>query len=49
MPNDLRAAHHELDLQVEKLYRAVPFENEMERVAFLFGKYKKIIGENNGN
>jgi len=43
MPEDLRSAHINLDLAVEKLYRSKPFENEAKRVEFLFKKYEQLI------
>jgi hypothetical protein len=43
MPADLRKAHRALDLAVDKLYRAAPFESDRERVEHLFGLYEKLI------
>ena len=37
MPENLRQAHHALDALVDQLYRRKPFENDEERVTFLFG------------
>ncbi len=45
MPNDLRAAHHELDLAVDGLYRKKPFESEEERLELLFDLYAKLVTE----
>lgn len=41
-PDDLRAAHHELDLAVERCYREKPFESDEERLEFLFKLYVKM-------
>lgn len=43
MPNDLRKAHTELDLAVDKLYRNAPFENDEARLRHLFTRYEKLI------
>lgn len=43
MPEDLRKAHHELDLAVERLYRKKPFENDEERLHHLFARYEKLV------
>lgn len=43
MPEDLRKAHHELDLAVERLYRKKPFENDEERLHHLFACYEKLV------
>lgn len=37
MPPDLRKAHKALDKVVDLCYRKKPFENEMERMEYLFG------------
>lgn len=42
MPDDLREAHHELDLTVERLYRPKPYGNEEERLADLFSLYEQM-------
>lgn len=42
MPEDLRAAHHALDLAVERCYREKPFESDEERLEFLFKQYVKL-------
>lgn len=42
MPSDLRAAHARLDRAVEKLYRAQPFESDVERVEHLLGRYEAL-------
>lgn len=41
-PDDLRAAHHALDLAVERCYRDKPFESDEERLEFLFKQYVKL-------
>lgn len=41
-PDDLRAAHHDLDLAVERCYREKPFESDEERLEFLFKLYVKM-------
>jgi hypothetical protein len=51
MPDDLRVAHHQLDLAVERCYRSKPFANDEERLEFLFKLYEQMIAkekENNG-
>ena len=42
MPEDLRQAHHELDLAVDKLYRPKPYSNDEERLADLFSLYEQM-------
>ena len=43
MPLGLREAHHELDIAVERCYRSKPFENDDERLAYLFNLYEQMI------
>lgn len=43
MPNDLKKAHKELDEAVEKCYRLKPFNNDTERLEFLFKLYEEMI------
>ncbi len=43
MPEDLRQAHHELDLAVDRLYRPKPYSNDEERLADLFSLYEQMI------
>lgn len=43
MPADLRKAHEELDLAVERLYRKKPFTNDEERLHHLFARYEKLV------
>lgn len=42
MPDDLREAHHRLDLAVERCYRPEPFTSDEERLEYLFKLYVKI-------
>ncbi len=42
MPEDLREAHHQLDLAVEHIYRAEPFTSDEERLEHLFKLYAKM-------
>lgn len=43
MPDDLAKAHNELDRAVDKCYGKTKFENELERVKFLFALYKAKV------
>ena len=44
MPDELREAHHQLDLAVDKLYRAdKPFSNDEERLQLLFKLYEGLV------
>jgi len=43
MPQGLKEAHHQLDLAIEKCYRNKPFENDEERLEYLFKLYEKMI------
>jgi hypothetical protein len=43
MPSLLAEAHHELDKAVERCYRKKPFDDDWERLTFLFELYEKII------
>jgi hypothetical protein len=45
MPDDLREAHHQLDLAVERCYRSKPFANDEERLEYLFKLYEQMIAE----
>ncbi len=45
MPPDLTNAHHDLDRAVEKCYRARPFADDQERLAFLFEMYEKLTAK----
>lgn len=42
MPDDLREAHHNLDLVVESCYQDKPFANDEERLECLFKLYEKM-------
>lgn len=44
MPVELREAHTALDIAVDSLYRAKPFENDEERLGLLFKLYEALIG-----
>lgn len=41
-PPDLRKAHKALDKAVEHAYRKEKFVNDMERLGFLFGRYREM-------
>jgi hypothetical protein len=43
MPAELRKAHRELDMAVDKLYRARPFKSDRERVEHLFPLYEALV------
>ena len=43
MPEGLRAAHHQLDLAVDRLYRKAPFTSDEERLEHLFKRYEAMI------
>lgn len=43
MPNDLREAHKNLDLAVDKLYRKKPFANDEDRLRHLFKLYAGLL------
>lgn len=42
MPDELREAHHQLDLAVEHIYRPEPFASDEERLEHLFKLYAKM-------
>jgi hypothetical protein len=42
MPADLSKAHAELDRAVDACYRPAKFENDRQRVEFLFALYEKL-------
>lgn len=44
MPADLKEAHQQLDLAIERCYRAKPFESDEERLEYLFGLYEEMVG-----
>jgi hypothetical protein len=39
---DLRKAHNTLDKAVEQAYRKEKFADDMERLGFLFGRYRAL-------
>ncbi|PHS56593.1 MAG: SAM-dependent methyltransferase [Sulfurimonas sp.] len=45
MPKGLKQAHHNLDLYIEKCYREKPFQNDEERLEYLFRLYEKMVKE----
>lgn len=45
MPDDLRHAHEDLDEIVDKVYRAKPFDNDEERLAYLFDLYETMTAK----
>ncbi len=45
MPEDLREAHRQNDILVDRLYRQKPYESDEERLADLFALYEKMISE----
>ena len=49
MPVGLREAHHQLDLAVERCYRAKPFETDEERLEYLFKLYEQMIEDENNS
>lgn len=46
MPAGLRQAHKELDEAIERCYRLRPFENDTERLEYLFKEYEKMVNKN---
>lgn len=42
MPDELKEAHHQLDLAVERIYRPEPFTSDEERLEHLFKLYTKM-------
>jgi hypothetical protein len=45
MPKGLKEAHHQLDLAIEKCYRNKPFENDEERLEYLFKLYEEMTSK----
>jgi hypothetical protein len=45
MPKELKEAHHQLDLAIEKCYRNKPFENDEERLEYLFKLYEEMTSK----
>lgn len=48
MPAELRKAHRDLDLAVDKLYRGRPFGSDRERVEHLFPLYEALVQPTSG-
>ncbi len=42
MPDDLKEAHHALDIAVEQCYRPEPFTSDDERLEYLFKLYERM-------
>ena len=42
MPNDLKEVHQNNDLVLEKFYRNEPFQNDEERLEYLFQRYVEM-------
>lgn len=45
MPVDLREAHHQLDMAVERCYRSKPFTSDEERLECLLSLYEQMVAE----
>ena len=45
IPDDLKEAHNNLDMAVEKAYRDQPFNDDEERLAFLLDLYSEAIAK----
>lgn len=45
MPDNLRDAHSQNDIIIEKCYRSIPFKSDEERLEYLFKLYEKMIKE----
>ncbi len=45
MPKGLKEAHHQLDLAIERCYRLKPFDNDTERLEYLFNEYEKMTAQ----
>ncbi|MBU2005623.1 MAG: hypothetical protein KKF08_09640, partial [Gammaproteobacteria bacterium] len=43
MPPDLRKAHNALDKAVEQAYRKERFADDMERLGYLFARYRELV------
>ena len=43
MPDDLKKAHQELDLAVDRLYRKKGFESDEDRLQHLFKRYEALV------
>lgn len=42
MPEDLRQAHHDLDLAIDRCYRSHPFKSDEDRLEYLFKMYEEM-------
>jgi len=49
MPEGLREAHRQNDLAVERCYRSRPFDNDEERLEYLFKLYEQMIAAEQAN
>ena len=45
MPDNLKTAHSELDMAVDKLYREQGFADTAERLAFLLNRYEMLVAK----
>ena len=45
MPPGLRQAHKDLDEAVERCYRLQPFDNDTQRLEYLFKEYEKMVAK----
>lgn len=45
MPEGLKKAHHNLDIAIEQCYRSKPFENDEERLEYLFKMYEEMTSK----
>jgi len=45
MPAGLRQAHKDLDEAVERCYRLQPFDNDTQRLEYLFKEYEKMVAK----
>lgn len=48
MPKGLRQAHQGLDAAVERCYRPQGFQNDTQRLEYLFKEYEKMVKDNKG-
>jgi len=45
MPENLRQAHADLDVVVDRVYRKRPFDSDEERLSLLFDLYQQMSAE----
>ena len=45
MSDGLIEAHHQNDVAVDRCYRSQPFDNDSQRLEYLFTLYEKMIAE----